>query len=66
MLIMTIMPKAAMSLLGPDAAVETAEFKPYEGEELAALMGEAGFSSIRIVVDFDSDCPSNYSVIGVK
>jgi ubiquinone/menaquinone biosynthesis C-methylase UbiE len=66
MLIMTIMPKAAMSLLGPDAAVETAEFKPYEGEELAQLLREAGFSATRIVVDAKSDCPSNFSVIGVK
>jgi ubiquinone/menaquinone biosynthesis C-methylase UbiE len=66
MLIMTIMPKAAMSLLGPDAAVETAEFKPYGGEELAQLLGEAGFSATRIVVDSNSECRSNFSVIGVR
>ena len=65
-LIMTIMPKAVMRLLGPDAAVETPAFKPYEGEELAQLLAEAGFNATRIVADARLEHRSNFSVIGEK
>jgi hypothetical protein len=63
---MTIMPKAVMALLSPDAPAETPEFKPYEGEELAQLLGEAGFSATRIVADTRVEHRSNFSVMGVK
>jgi SAM-dependent methyltransferase len=63
--ILTVLPKAKWDPENPDAA-GTPECRPYSGDELAALLVQAGFSSPRIEADSHPECPSNYSVIARK
>jgi ubiquinone/menaquinone biosynthesis C-methylase UbiE len=63
--ILTVLPKAKWNPDNPDLA-GTPECKPYSGEELAALLTQAGFTDTRIEADPNPEFPSNYSVIARK
>ncbi len=65
LLILTVLPKEKWNPANPDAA-GTPECKPYSGDELKTMLGESGFSDLRIEADARSDVPSNFSVTGRK
>lgn len=65
-LVITVLPKAKWNANNPDMPVGTPQCRPYSGDELVAMLREAGFGTIRIVEDHNADRPSNFCVIGVK
>ena len=66
LLVLTVLPKEKWQAASPATPVGTPECIPYTGDELVHLLLSAGFSPTRIEVDTQAECPSNYSVIGLK
>lgn len=65
LLVLTVLPKEKWNPENPDAA-GTPECKPYYGDDLKALMSQAGFTDMSIQADPAPNVPSNYSVTGRK
>lgn len=66
LLVLTILPKEKWGTDNLATPVGTPECTPYTGDELRHMLSQAGFSLTRIEVDSQAECPSNYSVIGLK
>lgn len=64
-LVLTVLPKEEWNPENPDLA-GTPECKPYSGNNLKALLTQAGFHDLKIEADPNPATPSNYSVIGLK
>src|SRR5262249_40380011 len=69
-IILTVLPKEKWTPNDPEpgssVSVGTADCKPYSGEELRAMLADAGFTETEVKADSNPHHPSNYSVIGLK
>ncbi len=62
-LILTVLPKALWNPANPELA-GTPECRPYSGDDLRGMLGQAGFREALIYADSRPEMASNYSVVG--
>jgi SAM-dependent methyltransferase len=65
LLILTVLPKEKWNPNDPENA-GTPDCKPYSGNDLNRMLGQAGFRATRVEADPNVKTPSNFSVSGRK